>query len=182
MTHDRKNISRRTVTAGMAWSIPAVAAVSAAPLAAASPVCPSTKVTGDAVKYPGNSSFGTKHAYGFPVAITNTTQESLRIAPGTAYVQFAKKGRADGGVLFFNGDPCQGGRQIPLEDELLVLDPGETLELWYVVNETGNSANESGCIHSTITVELVSGEWPEGDECESVRNETVCFDETPPSC
>ena len=50
------------------------------------------------------------------------------------------------------------------------------------MNETGNSANESGCIHSTITVELASGEWPEGDECESVRNETVCFDETPPTC
>ena len=182
MTHDRKNISRRTVTAGMAWSVPAVAVASAAPAFAASTVCPSTKVTGDAVKYPGKSSFGTKQAYGFPLEITNTTDQIIVIAPGTAYVEFDKKDRVDAGsVIFYDGDPCKGGKPITDKDAL-TLEPGASLSLWYVVNETGNSANESGCIHSTITVELASGEWPEGDECESVRNETVCFDETPPSC
>jgi hypothetical protein len=182
MTTDRKTVSRRTVTAGMAWSVPAVAAVAAAPLAAASPNCPSTSVTGDAVKYAGNSDFGTKHAYGFPLEITNTTAETIRIAPGTAHVDFEKKGRADGTVLFFDGDPCAGGRQISLEDEMLILAPRESIQLWYVVNETGNSANEAGCITSTIKVELISGEWPEGEGCPSVRNETVCFDDTPPTC
>ena len=28
----------------------------------------------------------------------------------------------------------------------------------------------------------VTGEWPEGEECESVRNEEVCFGDTPPQC
>lgn len=183
MTTDRKHISRRTVTAGIAWAVPAVAAVSAAPFAVASPTCPTTSVTGAAVKYPGASKFGTKHAYGFPVTITNTTGQTLRIAPGDAYVVFDKKGRVDaGGVLFYDGDPCTGGQQISLEDEVLVLEAGEHIDLWYVVDRAGNSANESGCIVSTVRVELQSGEWPEGGGCESVRNEQVCFDQTPPTC
>ena len=181
MTHDRKTISRRKVAAGMAWSVPAVAAVSAAPFAAASSTCPTTEVKGDAVKYPGNSSFGTKHAYGFPLKITNTTEATIRVSPGTAFVLFDKKGRADArGVKFFDGDPCAGGTEIPKDDEILVLEPGESIELWYVVDRTGNSANESGCIVSTISVSLVTGELPEG--CDSVRNERVCFSETPPTC
>ena len=181
MTTDRKTISRRKVTAGMAWSVPAVAAVSAAPFAAASPTCPTTEVKGDAVKYPGNSSFGTKHAYGFPLKITNTTEATIRVSPGTAFVTFDKKGRVDaGGVKFFNGDPCDGGVEISPDDEMLVLDPGEPIEIWYVVDRAGNSANESGCITSTISVSLLTGELPEG--CESVRNEKVCFSETPPTC
>lgn len=184
MTTDRKTISRRKVAAGMAWSVPAVAAVSAAPAFAVSPKCPSTTVTGEAVKYPGNSkAAGTKHGYGFPLTVTNNTDQTVRITPGTAYVEFDKKGRVNaGGVKFFDGDPCNGGKQISLDDEKLVLSPGESLELWYVVDRTGNSSNESGCIHSTITVELVSGEWPEGEECESVRNEEACFGDTPPQC
>lgn len=48
----QKTLSRRSVTAGIAWSVPAVAAVSAAPLAAASPVCISVEGVGDAWKYP----------------------------------------------------------------------------------------------------------------------------------
>ena len=183
MTTDRKTISRRKVAAGMAWSVPAVAVASAAPAFAVSPKCPSTSVTGEAVKYPGNSSAGTKHGYGFPLIITNNTDQDVRVTPGTAYVQFDKKGRVDaGGVKFFDGDPCNGGKEISLEDERLVLGQGKSLELWYVVDRAGNSANESGCIHSTINVELVTGEWPEGEECDSVRNEEVCFGDTPPEC
>ncbi|MCT2006780.1 hypothetical protein ACSBQY_01060 [Micrococcus lylae] len=74
MTTERKPISRRAVTAGLAWSVPAVTAVATAPLAAASPLCPVVEVTGDVVKYPGNNHVvGTKHRYGFPVHVHNKT-------------------------------------------------------------------------------------------------------------
>lgn len=55
MQQNTSSLSRRKVTAGLAWSVPAVAAVAATPFAAASHHCPTVTGVGDAVKYPGRA-------------------------------------------------------------------------------------------------------------------------------
>lgn len=95
------SISRRKVTTGIAWSVPAVAAVAAAPFAAASPViCPEVSGVGGAIKFPGNSKIeNIKHAYGFDVTLTNDTSETIVISGGSTNIVFTKFGEK-------SGSPC----------------------------------------------------------------------------
>lgn len=66
-----QQINRRTVTKGIAWSVPAVAIASAAPAFASSGPKPTLSFLG-ACKYPGNNCGGeVKHAYGFRFQVTN---------------------------------------------------------------------------------------------------------------
>ena len=77
-------VSRRTVAKGMAWSVPAVAVASAAPVFAASGA-PPTPAVGEACKLPGNSAQGCadvfaglpgldpSKAFAIPLLVTNNT-------------------------------------------------------------------------------------------------------------
>lgn len=175
-------ISRRTVTAGLAWSVPAVAAVTAAPFAAASPICPSIDSVGDAIKFPGNSKVGgLKQAYGFPVSIKNTTSEAIVVSAAEALIVFNKFGSKSGAPLLYTADPCKGGELIEAGSSKLIIEPGKTLDLFFVVNETGNSANDSGCITASFNVALLPGSTSTIDpDCANLPIPKVCFTATPP--
>lgn len=191
MQNAPKTLSRRTVASGLAWSVPAVATVAAAPAFAASPcVCPEVTVRGEAVKHPGQNKLGTKQAYGFDIRVTNPTSYIVQVSPGTATVDFEKFGERSGDVLLFDKSICQAGAtRLQAGDSKLTLDPGASTELYYVVNNTGNSANESGCITSTLVVTLLNSDGTPVDQdddcaasCEVVFLPQTCFDETPPTC
>lgn len=188
MQKNTSPLSRRKVTAGIAWSVPAVAAVAAAPFAAASPSCVNTVSTGP-VKYPGNSTGGggeLKHAYGFSVTVTNPTRGRIRLSAKSVLIDLEKKDTyTDGRLMIFNKDPCLGGVQLNGNSDLLILEPsgtaGDTRTFWFVVGNTGNSANEAGCIHATLGVALVNGSQPVANLCTEVEVDEACFTATPPS-
>lgn len=185
MQKKQNALSRRTVTSGLAWSVPAVAAVSTAPFAAASPVvCPKVKVIGEAVKFPGNShGGGIRQAYGFDIVVTNNTELPVRITPGTAKVNFKKFGERTGEARLYDKSPCNADATL-LEagSSLLALEPGQSTPLFYLVNNTGNSANEAGCITSTLKVEIVGAAAADTEVCDTIFLPERCFDETPPTC
>lgn len=172
-------ISRRTVTAGLAWSVPAVAAVSAAPAFAISPTCV-TGTTGAAVKFPGGSTL-IKQGYGFPITVTNPTRSALRVSPRTFTIDFDNKDDATGRVELYSADPCQGGVLLGTGDDALVIQPGDTASYFLVVSETGNSANSSGCITASVDVALVQDQAPVENLCADYTFEKVCFSATPPT-
>lgn len=173
-------ISRRTVTAGLAWSVPAVAAVSAAPAFAISPTCV-TGTTGDAVKFPGGST-RIKQGYGFTVTIKNPTRSSLRVSPRSVSILFDKKGNTAGGTLtIWSADPCLGGVLLNAGDDALIIPAGETRTYFLVVSDTGNSANDGGCITAVLNVALVPGQKPVDNLCSDYTFEKVCFTATPPT-
>ncbi|MCR8674312.1 hypothetical protein NWP10_00515 [Micrococcus sp. HG099] len=187
MQQNTSSLSRRKVTAGLAWSVPAVAAVSAAPAFAASPICPDVVEVGEVVKFPGNNKNpgdnenGIKQAYGFWVTVKNDTQETVTLTPSTVTVTFDKNPEKPftGTSLLYNGDPTKGG--VLLTEDQRTLAPGEELTIFYVINNTGNSSNESGCIEGTIGVKLVGAPQSSGQMCPSVPVPKVCFEETPPA-
>lgn len=180
-------VSRRSVTAGLAWSVPAVVAVSAAPAFAASPKCVYTTST-DPIKYPGNTKIGSvtlKQAYGFQVTITNPTAGRIRLTPRSVVIDFEKKGRYTGAkLLIFDKDPCLGGKPLNGDGNQLVLEPagtaGSTRTFWIIVEDSGNSANEAGCITATLGVTLTPNSVPVPELCETVEVEDACFSTTPP--
>lgn len=180
MQKNTSTLSRRKVTAGIAWSVPAVAAVSAAPAFAASPTCV-TSDAGTVIKYPGNSSgYGLKQAYGFPVTITNPTRGTLRITAKSVSLTLDKK-VLNADLQIYTADPCAGGTPVAADSDLLVLEPGETITLWLVANNTGNSANTPGCIRAKLGVALVGGSVPVANLCSEHEVEEACFPATPPS-
>lgn len=88
----RQGVGRRNLAKGVAWSVPAVALVTAAPAYAASGSGPNTQA-GTACKLPGNSAQGcadvfaglpgldpTK-AFAIPLLITNNTSKSIVLKP-----------------------------------------------------------------------------------------------------
>ena len=189
MQKNTSPLSRRKVTAGIAWSVPAVAAVAAAPFAAASPSCVNTAST-KPVKYPGNSTGGggkLKHAYGFSVTVTNPTRGRIRLSAKSVLIDFEKKGTYTGAqLMIFDKDPCLGGVQLNGNSDRLILEPsgtaGDTRTFWFVVSNTGNSANESGCVKGKLQLALPKGA-PEGaDLCnDGVVEFSNCFETTPPT-
>ena len=184
MQNTPKSISRRTVASGLAWSVPAVATVAAAPFAAASPIVCVTVETGDAIKFAGGGrDNGLKQAYGFEITVTNTSGETVRVGAADSYVVFDKKGRVDTDSSLWSDSPCSGGVQLSREDDDVVLAPGDTETFFYVVNNTGNSANEAGCIYSQLSLALAGSSVGSNVElCDTATIPEVCFDETPPSC
>lgn len=67
--NEPKRISRRTVAKGLAWAIPAVPLVVAAPAYAQSPQCLSVTLTGDSCKWPGS---GNQWSYRFTLCFKNS--------------------------------------------------------------------------------------------------------------
>ncbi|QCP08597.1 hypothetical protein FDF08_11990 [Micrococcus luteus] len=180
MQQNTSSLSRRKVTTGIAWSVPAVVAVAAAPFAAASPSC-ITSSAGRVVKYPGNSSgYDLKQAYGFTVTVTNPTRGKLRVTAKSVSLILDKK-VLRGSLLIYTADPCAGGVPVDPNSDLLVLEPGESQTLFLVANNTGNSANTSGCIYAKLGVKLVDGSVPVANLCDEHDVVEACFDETSPT-
>ncbi|WP_144862337.1 hypothetical protein [Micrococcus luteus] len=183
MQKNTSTLSRRKVTAGIAWSVPAVAAVAAAPFAAASPTGCADVTTGTAVKHQGGGhSDGIKQAYGFTITITNTSPTPVYVNPGTVTVVFGGHTTRNGEARLYTDSPCDGGRRLAAMDPELLLQPGESKTYYYLVNKTGNSANESGCVKGKLQLALPKGA-PEGaDLCNGgVVEFSNCFETTPPS-
>lgn len=71
-------VSRRVVTKGVAWTIPAVAFAAAAPAMASSGPAP-TFILGGGVKAPGGSCLPLKKGYGIPITVTNHDSKEIEI-------------------------------------------------------------------------------------------------------
>ncbi|CAM3575693.1 hypothetical protein E4A47_04035 [Micrococcus flavus] len=183
MQKNTSTLSRRKVTAGIAWSVPAVAAVAAAPFAAASPTGCVSAVPGTAVKFPGGSGpDGIKHGYGFEVTITNDSPIAVYVNPGTVTVDFEKSKDKKGEARLYDKNPaCKDAVRLKAMDEELLLQPGESKTYYYVVNITGNSAKEAGCVLAKLALALTPTA-PEGaDLCnDGVVDLKQCFGTTPP--
>ncbi|QGY89751.1 hypothetical protein [Micrococcus luteus] len=183
MQKNTSTLSRRKVTAGIAWSVPAVAAVAAAPFAAASPTGCVSAVPGAAVKFPGGSGpDGIKHGYGFEVTITNDSPIAVYVNPGTVTVAFDGHPTRNGEARLYTAHPCSGGTRLAAMDPALLLQPGESKTYYYVVNNTGNSGEETGCVKGKLKLALPTGA-PEGaDLCNGgVVDFSNCFRTTPPT-
>lgn len=183
MQKNTSTLSRRKVTAGIAWSVPAVVAVAAAPFAAASPTGCVDVTTGTAEKFPGSGHpDGIKQAYGFDITITNTSPTAVYVNPGTVTVEFEGHTDRNGEARLYTASPCEGGTRLTAMDPELLLQPGESKTYYYVVNQTGNSAQESGCVKGKLQLALPKGA-PEGaDLCnDGVVGFSNCFDTTPPT-
>ena len=183
MQKNTSTLSRRKVTAGIAWSVPAVAAVAAAPFAAASPTGCADVTTGTAVKHQGGGhSGGIKQAYGFTITITNTSPTAVYVNPGTVTVEFNNHTTRGGEARLYTASPCEGGKRLAAMDPELLLQPGQSKTYYYVVNNTGNSANESGCVEGKLQLALPKGALEGADLCnDGVVEFSNCFQTTPPS-
>lgn len=183
MQKNSSTLSRRKVTAGIAWSVPAVAAVAAAPFAAASPTGCVDVTSGTAEKFPGGGHpDDIKQAYGFTITFTNTSPTPVYVNPGTVTVVFGGHTTRNGEARLYTASPCSGGRRLAAMDPALLLQPGESKTYYYVVNETGNSAQESGCVKGKLQLALPK-DAPEGaDLCNGgVVEFSNCFETTPPT-
>ena len=184
MQQNTSSLSRRKVTAGIAWSVPAVAAVAAAPFAAASPTGCVSALPGSAVKFPGGGHpDGIKQAYGFELTFTNDSPIAVYVNPGIVSVQFNNDVTRGGEARLYDKSPClKGARRLEAMDEALLLQPGQTKTYYYVVNNTGNSGNESGCVLAKLSLALPPTS-PEGaDLCnDGVVELRQCFETTPPN-
>lgn len=166
----KKTISRRAVAGGMAWSVPAIAFASAAPAATVSPLF--TAQAGIVCKYPGGSVRGVKHAYMFPLTFTNIANEEVCVKIVGGYVTFDSGGTVGTPEWYIN-PPHRGGVLAPNE---VCIPAGGSVTYYYVVDETGNSANESGTVRGVF----------QGTGSETGRQSTeyvdVAFSSTPPDC
>ncbi|MET7576953.1 hypothetical protein [Micrococcus luteus] len=184
MQKNTSTLSRRKVTAGIAWSVPAVAAVAAAPFAAASPTACVNVTSGAAVTYQGGRHRdGIKQGYGFTITVTNTSPTPVYVSPGEWTVAFDGQATRSGkDARLYTAPPCEGGTRLADGDAELRLQPGESKTYHYVLNETGNSGKETGCVYGKLELALPTGA-PEGaDLCNGgVVDFGNCFQTTPPS-
>jgi hypothetical protein len=98
----KRGLSRRTMIAATAWTVPAVIAATSTPAMAASPGVVS--FTGEACKHPGNSQAPFRQDYHFVLQINNTTAESVE-------VEFT--------AMWKNGSPkwfAIGAGEVPIND------------------------------------------------------------------
>lgn len=168
--NNKKTISRRAVAGGMAWTVPAIAFASAAPAATVSPLY--TVSTGNVCKYAGGSVDGVKHAYMFPLTLTNVATEELCVKIVSGLITF-DSGRTAGKPEWYSRPPHQGGVLAP---DTVCIPVGESVTYYYVVNNMGNSANESGTAVGTF---LGTGAETGRKDEKTVR---VAFGSTPPKC
>ncbi|SFV23735.1 hypothetical protein [Micrococcus terreus] len=168
--NNKKTISRRAVAGGMAWTVPAIAFASAAPAATVSPLY--TVSTDNVCKYPGEKVKGVKHAYMFPLTLTNVATEEVCVQIVSGIVTF-DSGRKDGDPEWYSKPPHKGGVLAP---DTVCIPVGESETYFYVVDDTGNSANESGTAVGTF---LGTGAETGRKDEKTVR---VAFDSTPPKC
>lgn len=154
----------------MAWSVPAIAFASSAPAATVSPLY--TVSTGNVCKYPGRSVGDVKHAYMFPLTLTNVANEEVCIEIVSGSVNF-DSGRTAGKPAWYTTPPHEGGVLAP---NRVCIPVGGSVTYYYVVNNTGNSANESGTAVGTF---LGTGSATGRQDQKTVR---VAFGATPPDC
>lgn len=164
-------VSRRAVTAGMAWSVPAIAFASAAPAAAVSPLI--TVSTGNVCKYPGGSVPGVKQAYMFPLTVTNIANERVCVTISGGRVVF-DGGESVGTPEWWTVPPHRdGATEAPNQ---ICLDVAQSVTYYYVVDETGNSSNRSG----TVTGRFRATGQSTGRQHDI--DVSVRFASTPPDC
>ena len=162
MSEDReqKRISRRTITKGAAWAIPAVPIVLATPAYASSGGGPSGKFLA-ACKQPGgscNKDYGFVKGYTFTFSITNTTTKTIYIYPTLNNVDNPDSAvAADKLNPYFDltSSPAKtfsyntarrftgGAIGVPLQTAEEI-KPGDTLTIIINTGINGNSSNISG--------------------------------------
>lgn len=135
---EKRGMSRRTVLAGAAWSVPVIAVATAAPAMAASPPVIIT-FEGEACKHPGASAtpgdpsgdeFKTYH---FDLVVENTTTTDVTVE----IVSFTVNGVLAGEIVTFP-DP-------------IVVGDGETIGFYVHVGPYPDSANAEAVICYTYT-------------------------------
>lgn len=150
-------VSRRTVIAGAAWAVPAIAVVSNAPAFAASPIVEPELIPGTLCKYPGGSAGNDlKHAYRFRANFTNKSTHTVNVEPlpGASSITFDGDAARVGRLRFFESDPLTGG-----ELGSFTLEGGETKPFYLVLDNYGNSQDASGTITIAFKVtDNVTGE------------------------
>ena len=133
-------VSRRTVTKGIAWSVPAVAIAGAAPAFATSGTPPQVvlqgggKIPGQRCKYPAGNVVDPEFFYGFNVTFTNSDSKRIYLFPST--ITYEATGSP---VPFVYTGPST---PIPLE-------PGQSKVFWFGSNSTNSAffaANFVVCI------------------------------------
>ena len=102
----QSRLSRRTVAKGAAWAMPAVAAVTVAPMAAASPKCePNLELSPDSCKCPGNGA----NNWDYFVKVCNDGGVTCPDADGTLHVVIRANTGAN--VIYY---PPSGAIAIPV--------------------------------------------------------------------
>ena len=171
-----QQINRRTVTKGIAWSVPAVAVAGAAPAFAASIIV--TTRAGYAVKLPGNScnsTNGSVKGYGMNVEICTNQTGEVQIDLGSAQVYTAgsdtpENGSGWAGPTPWNTTP-EGVITIPAGVRCVTVLVG--------IDRQGNSMNQAikGTISYTATavgedpvqgtIKFYSPTTPPAEACEA---------------
>nr|WDS96069.1 hypothetical protein mcr_00108 [Micrococcus sp.] len=108
----------------------------------------------------------------FPLTLTNIANEDVCVEIVGGYVNF-DSGRTDGEPEWYTNPPHRGGVQAPNE---VCIPAGGSVTYYYVVDETGSSANESGTAVGTF---LATGSETGRKDEKTVR---VAFGSTPPEC
>lgn len=172
MTVESKSpVTRRAITRGIAWSVPAIAIAAAAPAMAQSPVV-SFEPVGTVCKYSGGSVDGVKHAYLFPVRVRNLAHESVTITAVSASVVL-DSGEVGGTPEFWSGLPHDGGTAHP--DGKITLEESGSATFSFVADETGNSANTGGGVITMVVKVTV-----DGTDISYTEPVTLRFESSPP--
>lgn len=154
----RPGVSRRSVVAGVAWAMPAVAVAAAVPAYAVSPIIDPEVVPGSMCKYPGGSAGSDlKHAFRFQVKFTNKSSNPVTVTPvpGASSVVFDGDPALRGNLRFFDDSPTSGRQELGS----FTLGGGEDQVFYLVLSDWGNSANNSGHINVVLNVkDNVTGE------------------------
>lgn len=119
-------ISRRTLAAGAAWSVPVIAVASAAPAYALSGAKPTATFVG-ACKWPGNSCSAHKKSYSFVFDIKNNSDYPIYVCSPT--------------VTVTSGDSVTWTHQPPASGCYGPIASGATVRVPFFFEYSGNSAN-----------------------------------------
>lgn len=171
LTH--KKVSRRTVAAGVAWTVPAVAVATAVP-AFASSSCATVVDYDNVCKYPGKKG-SVKQAYMVKLTLRNTTYKAVTISTKDAWISFTDGKTGDGTPLLYLEKPDDD----VLPQDSVRIQPGEARVVYFVLNDMGNSANRAGEFGGTLAVDRDSDVQ---GECLDLNLGPFQFAATPPTC
>lgn len=161
-TQPSSGVSRRTLSKGVAWAVPAVAVVAASPAYAVSGSPPDVLV-GVACKLPGNSQgdceelfeglpgLDPSKAFAIPLLITNNTDKDIVLKPS---ITIASDGLAFT-VVGVNPTYCT------------VIEPGDSVKVIVYAN-SDNSANQDVTIDLTI---------PWGHDCADTEHPPIIIED-----
>lgn len=174
----KKAVSRRAVAGGIAWSVPVVALAAAAPASAVSPLIDVQLSNGNACKYPGSSTgHGIKDGYRFPLTIKNITGERVCVSITGGSIDFDDDrlpAITTVGTSWWIVPPTKRGGAGTLAPAQVCLEPGESQTYYFILNNTDNSANESGVASGTF---LATGQTTGR---QATVTSTVHFPDVPP--